>query len=188
MTLADLGPYREAVANGAWGIAAAGALLSTWLGKRKWHPTSNTVERVGILVPAVAIILLFALARQMWLLLVLVAIIGLVIGTLSGVNYSRRISEWRFYKVDRGLFGRPVKRYFIGGSDRTTTAQGLHTAGQPDQDILEDLGYDPDQVWTPASRAKNETTVSWWYLGLVSGGTVALGVGGMIAALQVAQS
>ncbi len=184
--LSDLGPFKDAVGFGASAVTASAAFLTPWWGRRKWHPTSVDVEKLGGLVAAVVIGLLYLLSANSWFqpLLGALAVLSLALAVWSGLQYSRLLTQWRYEVLESAKVNRHRTRYIIGGSAFTPNALAMRAGPQPTpvQDILAGCAYDPDCVWTRDSIAENENRVARFFLGVTCGGTIALAAVGILGA------
>ena len=175
LVLDQYGPFKGVVALVTASVAAASAVIATWWRGTKWHPTREITERLAVLAVAVGLLLLSLAGPPV---LIPLAIGGVIVSVWCGYKYAgvlRRVN----YKISRPAGRGKVRPEYVVRGDLSVDAQHLSVDGTALVDVIPQLGYDPERVWTPESRATNADKLAAWYLPTVIGGTLALAAAGM---------
>ncbi len=165
------GPFQNLAGVIATVVPAAGAIIATWWGKTKWHPTGEIVERIAGALTAVAILLLSVASL---IILGGVALAGGLVAAVCGLAYAERLDRWTYKipvpttKKDRFRIEKVV------GGDWTEDSNKRRAAGESVDDIARDNQFKFDEMWTRESRAHNISILSRWYVPTIVGGSAAL--------------
>ena len=170
----EFGPLTGLVGTVGSLFAAGVAIALTWRGRARWEPSETDIakgpERVGGLVTAVLIVILFVVTRPQGSggLLPVLAIFLLVVCVASLLAYSY-ITGTNTY--DDGKRDRKI----IGGFKLTPRAKReMRTQKLTEQRFFSTVDYDPDEVWPRSSRSLAKLVFVALYLLLVVSGTVAI--------------
>lgn len=190
MNSSNYGPFTSLVATAGAIIAAGGAIGLGFKKRARWEPSEQDVsqgpQRVGSLVAAVGIVLIWANSRPdqitglthlaIWLLALTVAaliVYGLLNATLVyEVEVAIDPDRWKEQKIIGG--------YWFGSG----IPEKIKSAGVTTQDFLKGTGYKIDSVWPRLSRALAKQTFVVAYLVLTVCGTVALAVASIITGFK----
>ena len=170
----DFGPLTGLVGTVGSIFAAGVAIALTWRGRARWEPSETDIakgpERVGGLVTAVLIVILFVVTRPPGSggMLPALAIFLLVVCVGSLLAYSYITGTNTYDDVKNG-------RKIIGGFKLTPRAKREMRAGKlTEQRFLSVVDSDPDEVWPRSSRSLAKLVFVALYLLLVVSGTVAI--------------
>src|SRR5688572_13899288 len=168
------GPLTGLVGTVGSIFAAGVAIALTWRGRARWEPSETDIakgpERVGGLVTAVLIVILFVVTRPAGSggLLPALAIFLLVVCVASLLAYSYITGTNTYDDVKHG-------RKIIGGFKLTPKAKREMRVGKlTEQRFLTVVDSDPDEVWPRSSRSLAKLVFVGLYLLLVVSGTVAI--------------
>jgi hypothetical protein len=170
----EFGPLTGLVGTVGSIFAAGVAIALTWRGRARWEPSETDIakgpERVGGLVTAVLIVILFVVTRPAGSsgLLPALAIFLLVVCVASLLAYSYITGTNTYDDVKNG-------RKIIGGFKLTPRAKREMRVGKlTEQRFLSVVDSDPDEVWPRSSRSLAKLVFVALYLLLVVSGTVAI--------------
>lgn len=178
------GPLTGLVGTVGSIFAAGVAIALTWRGRARWEPSETDIakgpERVGGLVTAVLIVILFVVTRPQGSggLLPILAIFLLVVCVASLLAYSY-ITGTNTY--DDGKRDRKI----IGGFKLTPRAKREMRARKlTEQRFFGTVDFDPDEVWPRSSRSLAKLVFVALYLLLVVSGTVAIAAAAILIEKQ----
>lgn len=167
-------------------IVSAGAAIGlTWRRRTQWGPVEQGVpkgaEKFGGLATAIALALLWTQYNSHAAMPLLrdVAIYG-GIGAFIALLVYGVLNNVYTYEVDTSTATSNSSRKIIGGLWLEKAAQKARAKGKTIQDILKDAAYKIDAIWPRPARAFAQTLFVIFFLGLTSGGTVALSAAAMI--------
>jgi hypothetical protein len=166
------GPFGNAVDVATAAVAAAGALVATVWGEKRWHPTEAVIERLLVLVVAIGLLLLgFAPTWGR----VLVAVVGVVVSVMVGLRYSGLLGIYRYrMETTADAAGKTRTWYVVKGDRFTPDAQARVKEGEPIELVVSKAGYKPDLVWDSESRARNAHQLEKLYMPMVIAWTLGL--------------
>ena len=174
-TNSSFGPFQSVVDLVSYAVAAAGAITTTWLGKRKWHPTGEFPEKLAGLAVAVVLLLIFLVSQPF---LIAIVVIGLPTAVVCGLLYHRElelnrceVKEITGYETrDDQRFEKSRLRYFIGGD----LLPAVTASGESPAEYLRRCNFQTNLVWESKSRVRNILRLSMLYIPTVVGGTATL--------------
>lgn len=135
------------------------------------------LEWLAVLGVAVGVVLLGIAPR---VLLIPVAIVDVLLAVVCGYKYSGNLNKFRYEMVTTPDGKGKVRRwYVVKGNELTDQAEQRRQAGALLDDIVKDGQYNPNNVWTPESRAQNLHRLELWYLPMVICGVLALAAAAM---------
>ncbi len=178
------GPLTGLVGTVGSIFAAGIAIALTWRGRARWEPSETDIakgpERVGGLVTAVLIVILFVVTRpqgSVGLLPVLAIFLLLVcVASLLAYSYITGTNTYDDAKRDRKI---------IGGFKLTPRAKREMRAQKlTEQRFFGTVEYDPDEVWPRSSRSLAKLVFVALYLLLVVSGTVAIAAAAILIEKQ----
>ena len=180
----EFGPLTGLVGTVGSIFAAGVAIALTWRGRARWEPSETDIakgpERVGGLVTAVLIVILFVVTRPQGSvgLLPVLAILLLVVCVASLLAYSYITGTNTYDDAKRD-------RKIIGGFKLTPRAKREMRARKlTEQRFFGTVDFDPDEVWPRSSRSLAKLVFVALYLLLVVSGTVAIAAAAILIEKQ----
>jgi len=187
----DYGPLTNLVGTAGSIVAAGAAIALAWRGRTKWEPSEEDISRgpqkVGGLVAAVLIVLVWALLNDSahFALLVRFAIGLASLCVLSLLIYGFLVATQTYYIVFAPKPNETAKKNIIAGFWLTNEARKSRRKNKvTTQVLLAGAAYDPDVLWSRASRALAKMFFTLFYLGLTVSGTLALTCAAIILGLR----
>jgi hypothetical protein len=185
------GPLTNLVGTVGSITAAAAAIGLAFRGRAKWEPSEEDIskgpQKVAGLVAAVLIVLIWALLNDAphLGLLVRIAIELVVLCAASLLVYGFLVATQTYYVIVAPSPNKTVKRNIIGGFWLTKEAKKARRREKvTTQELLKGAAYDPDVLWSRASRALAKLCFVICYLGLTVSGTLALTCAAIILGLR----
>lgn len=189
MAATDYGPLTDLVKYAGILISAAGAIGLTWRRRAKWEPSEQDVPsgaaKVAGLLTAIVIAVIWtqystAAAKpeltRISLTLGVVCVVFLLV-------YGYLIAQLVYVQAVSPKKNQVINVKIIGGFALTRDAKKhLREAGSI-QRLFEGAGYDPDLVWTRASRAFAKQLFVLCFIGLNVSGTIALSCAALLLLL-----
>ena len=187
----NYGPLTNLVGTVGSVVAAGAAIGLAWRGRTKWEPSEEDIskgpQKVAGLVAAVMIVMVWALLNRSTHISLLVRFaIGLAsICVLSLLVYGFFVATQTYYVVLTAKPNETVKKNIIGGFWLTDQAKKSKSKNKvTTQVLLAGAAYDPDVLWSRASRALAKMLFVLCYLALTVSGTLALTCAAMILGLR----
>jgi hypothetical protein len=197
----DYGIFTNIVGNAGTIIAMAAAIALTWRGRANWEPSEQDIpkapQKVAGLLSAVIITVIWVSFREpehassltkFSLILSFAAVLFLCL-------YAFVVSTQTYTQVFAISAKKFDERKIIGGFKLTEASikaiEDARAQGNPVptvNDLFKSSGYDPDRVWTRASRALAKVLCILSYIGLIGTGTVALASAAILVDLRKAPS
>jgi hypothetical protein len=172
------GPFDTLVQVASAAVATAGALIALVFSSTRWNPMKGgPLEWLSVLAVAVGVLIL---GKAPNVVLIPVAIVGVLLALGCGVKYSGKLGMFRYQmETTHDAKGKVRRRYVVKGDAYTEQAEIKVKEGVLLEDIVKSAQYNPDNVWTPESRAKNLHQLELWYLPMVISGTLGLAAAAM---------
>jgi hypothetical protein len=187
----DYGPLTNLVGTAGSIVAAGAAIALAWRGRTKWEPSEEDIskgpQKVGGLVAAVMIVLIWALLNDSahFTFLVRCAIWLASLCVLSLLVYGFLAATQTYYVVVAPNPNETVKKNIIAGFWLTNEARESRRKNKvTTQVLLAGAAYDPDVLWSRASRGLAKMFFTLFYLGLTVTGTLALTCAAIILGLR----
>ena len=182
-------PLSDVVTNAGFAVAAATALGLGWMRRQgsKWAPPDEAVSRgttkVGALVTAVLLVVMYAFLKQSGPSAILAALgvvfLVLAVGALLFTTYLMTAYGYEYQAV--GWFGSTVKRRHLGGKKLTEEAKNIKTKrGVSVARLVFEAQDEMTLVFEPDSIAAVHTQALAAFLLLQSAGSLALGAAGLL--------
>jgi hypothetical protein len=188
----DFGPLRNLVGTVGSIVAAGAAIGLAWRGRTKWEPSEEDIskgpQKVGGLVAAVMIVLIWSRIndRDHIGLLVRLAVGLALVSVVTLLLYGFLVAMQTYYVLQALKADEPIKRNIIGGFWLTDEAKKSQRRKKvTTQALLAGAAYDPDVLWSRASRGLAKMFFVLCYLGLTVSGTLALTCAATIVGMRV---
>jgi hypothetical protein len=187
----NYGPLTNLVGTVGSIVASGAAIGLAWRGRTKWEPSEEDIskgpQKVAGLVAAVMIVLVWALLNRSAQIGLLVRFaIGLtLLCVLSLLVYGFFVATQTYYVVLAPKLNETVKANIIGGLWLTDQAKKSKSKNKvTTQVLLAGAAYDPDALWSRASRGLAKMLFVLCYLVLTVSGTLALTCAAIILGLR----
>jgi hypothetical protein len=186
----NYGPFASLVGTAGSIIATGAALLLGFKGRARWEPSEEDVskgpQRVGSLVGAVGIVLVWANSRPEDLLVLTHLAVWLLGITVASLLAYGLLNSTLIYHVEVAVDPTKTARHnIIGGF---WFAKGIsakiRSEGVTVQDFLKGTAYKTDVVWPRLSRGLAKQAFVLAYLLLTVCGTLALASASIITGFK----
>jgi hypothetical protein len=180
----DYGQLTKMVVTATALMAAAGAIIKLFRRGGKWEPLQENFgdlsRKVGALVTAVVVGLMWANLRQDKSMLNWIGVSSIVLLLICTIIYSYLTGKQTYKKIVVKQ-GKPVERKIIGGFSLTDVAKS-NMAQAPQrvgreitvQEYYEGTQYNEELVWSRSSLEYAKSLFILGYVGLIVSGAIAL--------------
>lgn len=189
---ADPGPFGPVVGYVGAIAAATAAIGVTWRGKLKdWKPPEedlpNTAQKVVLLLACIGMVTVWFYIEPANADRFLIISIGAGLVALFGfIFYLQALKNHSYHKVVAIDAAKTATVKILGGDELLKEAEkAMRGKNLTVQDYLEGVAYDPDRVWTRASRAKVTTIVVSLFILVLLTGTLAMSTLGFVVQVKL---
>lgn len=187
------GPFANLVGTVGAIMATAGAIALGWRRRSRWEPSEEDVskgpQRVGSLVAAVGIVLIWANSRPDHASLLTYWSIWLAVTTVFALLVYGLLNSTMVYYIEVAVAPQETKEQKIIGGFwfEQGIPEKMRAAGVTTQDFLKGTGYKVDAVWPRIARGLAKQTFVLAYLALTVAGTLALTAGAVLVGFKTHQ-